>query len=258
VSRTYVVTGCASGIGQATAELLAECGHRVIGVDLRDADIRVDLATEAGRSELVTATAALSGGGIDAIVAVAGVAVMGPLAVAVNYFGALATLQGLRPLLAGSPAPRAVAVSSAATVKPVDDALMALLAAEDEPAALARAAELAQSDDSRHVYASSKRALSFWIRRNAPGPGWAGAGIPLNAIAPGVILTPMTAGMIAKPEGRADLEAGTPMPLNGYAEAIVPARLLAWLASEENSHLCGQTIFIDGGTDAVVRADTTW
>jgi hypothetical protein len=47
-------------------------------------------------------------------------------------------------------------------------------------------------------------------------------------------------------------------PINGVAEAIVPARLLSWLVSEENTHLCGQVIFIDGGSDAVIRGDSTW
>ena len=41
-------------------------------------------------------------------------------------------------------------------------------------------------------------------------------------------------------------------------EAAVPARLLAWLVSEENSHLCGQVVFIDGGTDAATRGGSTW
>lgn len=42
--RTYVVTGAASGIGAATAELIRERGHKVIGVDLRDADVTADLS----------------------------------------------------------------------------------------------------------------------------------------------------------------------------------------------------------------------
>jgi NAD(P)-dependent dehydrogenase (short-subunit alcohol dehydrogenase family) len=48
------------------------------------------------------------------------------------------------------------------------------------------------------------------------------------------------------------------MPLNGPLDAEVAARLLVWLADEENSHLCGQVIFVDGGYDAVVRGDSTW
>jgi hypothetical protein len=48
------------------------------------------------------------------------------------------------------------------------------------------------------------------------------------------------------------------MPLNGPFGPEVAARLLTWLASEENSHLCGQVVFIDGGYDAVVRGDKVW
>jgi len=48
------------------------------------------------------------------------------------------------------------------------------------------------------------------------------------------------------------------MPLNGIAEPIVVAHLLAWLGSDENTHLCGQVVFVDGGGDAVIRGDSTW
>ena len=46
--RTYVVSGAASGIGAATAALLRDQGHRVITVDLRDADVVADLSTRRG------------------------------------------------------------------------------------------------------------------------------------------------------------------------------------------------------------------
>ena len=48
------------------------------------------------------------------------------------------------------------------------------------------------------------------------------------------------------------------MPLNGIADAIVVARLMAWLTSEENTHLCGQVVFVDGGSDVVMRGESTW
>ncbi|GKV74633.1 hypothetical protein NCCP2145_40140 [Pseudarthrobacter sp. NCCP-2145] len=106
------------------------------------------------------------------------------------------------------------------------------------------------------IYASTKLALSRWVRRTAATDAWAGAGIPLNAAAPGIIATPMTADLIATAEGREQLLHVHPMPLNGIAEPIVVARLLAWLNSEENTHLCGQVIYIDGGSDAVLRGDS--
>ena len=51
-SRTYVLTGSASGIGRSTKELLESQGRRVIGVDLRNADVIADLGTPAGRNRI--------------------------------------------------------------------------------------------------------------------------------------------------------------------------------------------------------------
>ena len=43
MTRRYVVTGSASGIGRASVERLRGQGHRVITVDITSADINVDL-----------------------------------------------------------------------------------------------------------------------------------------------------------------------------------------------------------------------
>jgi NAD(P)-dependent dehydrogenase (short-subunit alcohol dehydrogenase family) len=68
----------------------------------------------------------------------------------------------------------------------------------------------------------------------------------------------MMAQALASQEGRDMVATAVPAPLNGFADALVPARLLAWLVSEENSHLCGQIIFVDGGSDVSLRGDSTW
>lgn len=260
MARTAVVTGSASGLGRATKALLEARGERVIGVDLRDADVTVDLTTEGGRAQLVEEVTARSEGSLDAIYAIAGSAQPVPLTAAVNFFGAVATLEGLRPLLEGSPAPRAVTVTSMAALHGVDDELVAAMTAGDEPRAMARAEALAAgtSGEGYLIYSSSKRALAQWVRRSAPSPAWAGASIPLNAVAPGVVVTPMTQDLIATEEAKASLLELVPMPLNGIAEAPAVAHLLGWLGSVENSHLCGQIIYIDGGSDAVMRGDAIW
>lgn len=251
--RTYVVTGSASGIGKATKELLEERGHQVIGVDLANADIEADLSTEEGRAGLAASVATASGGTIDAVVAVAGVARFDSLTVKVNHFGAVATLESLLPLLANSEAPRAVVVSSFSSLQENDPQLVELLLAGDEAAAVARADELAEQQLGHLIYASTKRSISEWVRTESISPRWAGAGIPLNAVGPGVILTPMTAPLMETQEGRDQLAQIVPMPLGGPAEPIVIARALAWLTSEENTHMAGQTVFVDGGADVSIR-----
>lgn len=260
MSRTYVVTGSAGGIGKATAELLVEQGHRVIGTDVRDADIVADLSTAAGRNLLVQEVTRLSGGSIDAVLAVAGLLAPTTATVAVNYYGAIATLEGLRPLLLNSPNPRAVAVSSMAAILPPDETLLNELLDGSEARAMERAAELegSEPENGRVIYGTTKRALSRWIRRKSPSQDWAAASIPLNAVSPGFVYTPMTAATSSDPAKAEQAAITVPMPLNGFFEPQGVAKLLAWLTSEDNAHLCGQIIYIDGGSDAVLRGDSIW
>jgi len=260
MARTAVITGSASGIGAATTRLLTERGYRVIGVDISGADVNVDLTTAEGRERLVTEVTELSGGTVDVVIANAGLSSPTVATAAVNYFGAVATLEGLRPLLAASSAPRAVATASMASLFPPDETLLDAFLAGDEQTALARAGELAAGtpEEANLIYGTSKRALARWMRRVAPTPEWAGAGIALNGVAPGVVATPMTADLTTTEEAKAALLQRVPMPLNGIFEPLDVAYLMAWLVSEENAHLCGQMIFIDGGSDAVIRGDSTW
>src|SRR3984957_945153 len=159
MDRTYVVTGAASGIGAATARYLRERGGRVIGCDLHDAGVVADLTTSEGRAELVDGVTRLSGGRIDAIVANAG---GGPAEtmLALNFFGAVATLNGLRPLLEASSAPRAVMVSSIASLSPPDAELIEACLGLDEPAAVAAGQRaVAAGKGPLDLYASAKPAL---------------------------------------------------------------------------------------------------
>lgn len=253
MSRTYVITGSASGIGKATKELLEAEGHRVIGIDRSGADIDLDLADAAQRATIADRVAELSDGVVDGVIAVAGVSSPTIEGVHVNYFGARDTLMNLRPLLTKSSAPRAVVVSSISAIHPDHPALTDSLVGGDDEKSVAIAEELLEKGQGFFIYTSTKRAISEWVRINAITDEWAGAGIPLNNFAPATIVTPMTQPHLDSEEGRAMMQKTTPMPLHGPAQPVVAARALAWLTSEANSHITGQAIFLDGGTEAVLR-----
>ncbi|MEJ0045307.1 MAG: NAD-dependent epimerase/dehydratase family protein [Rhodospirillales bacterium] len=179
------MTGVASGIGAATAAQLRREGCRVIGVDLLGADIVADLAGDEGRLHMVGEAARRCDGALDIVVACAGVLNRGATTLAVNYFGAVATLLGLRHLLAASDAPRAVAVGSVAAYFPSNADLVARLLAGDEAEALGSIG----NEPEIGLYAASKLALARWCRSAAIDTDWAGAGILLNVVAPGLVET---------------------------------------------------------------------
>ncbi len=260
MARTYVITGTASGIAAATAKLLKAAGNTVIGVDIHDADIVADLSTKQGRLDAANKAIELSGGKIDAVIACAGLAHPIAKTVSVNYFGMTEFLDALAPTLAKSEAPRAVLISSMASLMPNDKALVDAMVADDEEKAVARAQELVDTGGGMEqlIYGSTKRAIARWVRRECIKPQWAGECIPLNAIGPGIVKTPMVADMIATEEARAALDSQVPMPCNYYLEPEDAAHLLIWLAGVENSHVTGQVIYIDGGSDAALRGENIW
>lgn len=257
-TRTYVVTGAASGIGAATTALLDKRGHRVIDVDLHDATITVDLSTPDGRTALVQEVERVTDGTIDAVIANAGTIGHGANDVRVNFFGAVATLDGLRPLLARGSDPRAVVTASQALIHEVHDDVVNACLAGDEDAAVAALPTEPSMFDVTWIYASTKRALARWVRREAPTDAWAGAGIALNAVAPGVIRTPMTQPLLDDAAMTELLLAATPMPLGGVAEPDAVAHVIEFLSSQDTVSVSGQVLFVDGAGECTLRGDDVW
>ena len=253
MTRRIAVTGSASGIGKSLVEMLRDQGDTVIGIDRNTAEVQADLATEQGRASVVDAVAERSGGRLDGIVACAGVSTADPLAVKVNYFGVVRLLEGIRPVLAAGRRPRAAVVGSIAGTRPVDQAVIEACLAGDERAAVDRADAVVAEGCGQKLYPSSKSALAQWLRRVSVTEDWAGAGIPLNAVAPGVVLSPMVESLLADEEMTRVMNDSVPMPLNGHSEPSVIASALAWLISEDNTHITGQVLYADGGAEATLR-----
>jgi NAD(P)-dependent dehydrogenase (short-subunit alcohol dehydrogenase family) len=252
--RTIVITGSAGGIGSATRQRLEANGDRVIGVDTRDAEVIADLSTPDGRSSMVAAVDSLCFGVLDGVVAAAGISSNGTneeLVISVNYFGAVATLAGLRPMLARGTNPSAVAISSNSTTAQVGipAAAVAACLADDETAARSAVKPAAMNG-----YPASKLALAHWVRTQAVSADWVGAGIRLNAIAPGLIATPMTEGGIEFVLSLGDIY---PVPIGRPGQPCEVAELLAFLLSPAAAFFVGSFIVMDGGTDAALRT-TDW
>jgi len=76
----------------------------------------------------------------------------------------------------------------------------------------------------------------------------AGRGIRVNAVAPGLIETPMTAPIFddARARGRA-AKIGQLNPLRRGGQAEEVAQAVVWLASDAASYVNGQVLVVDGG-----------
>ncbi|MGK2865993.1 MAG: SDR family oxidoreductase [Mycobacterium sp.] len=256
----YAITGSASGMGFAAARQLRAGGHRVIGIDLRDADVIADLATAQGRQHAATEVLAASGGVLDGAVLAAGI---GPgsgsdrnrLIAQVNYLGVVELLTAWRPALAAADRAKVVAIASNSTTtvpavpRRTIDALL-----DHDPERAVRSLRVLGRHGSAIMYSASKIAVSRWVRRHAVTPEWAGAGIRLNALAPGAIMTPMLEAQLAEPlEGRAVRK--FPVPIGGFGVADQLAEWICFMLSDSADFLCGSLIFVDGGTDAFFRTD---
>jgi len=252
---TVVVTGSASGIGAATRERLEKQGERVIGVDLHRCEIVADLATPQGRDLALRRIGELAGGALDGLVTCAGLCGLpdrpGSALVAVNYFGTVDLLARLRPLLAARGGAAVAISSNSVTTQPgVPRELVDACVAGDE----AEARRVGDAHGSILAYPATKIGVARWVRRHAPQPEWIGAGIRLNAIAPGMTDTAMIE------EGRRDPTIGPlldqfPMPIGRMARPEEMAALIGFLLGPDGRFFVGSLLFNDGGTDALLHAD---
>ena len=100
----------------------------------------------------------------------------------------------------------------------------------------------------------AKLAVTRWCRRNAVTEQWIGEGIRLNVIAPGPVDTPLLH------KGQADevygpLMEAFPVPAPETPDADALAAWVEFLLSPAARFACGSVVYMDGGTDALLRTD---
>ena len=224
-----MVTGAASGIGAATARRLRDDGWRVLGVDVHstdgcDAAVRCDVR-DAVEVDAVARHEAL-GDGVAGVINVAGISIRRGFAdldegtwnaiLDTNLGGAYRMTRALWPRLVE--AGRGTVVSVASTT-----------AFRAEPGIAA--------------YAASKAGLVGLTRCLALEGG--AHGIRANAVAPGVVRTPLT---LSRPWTDADwADRVARVPLGRVAEPEDIADVIAFLVSDGARHVSGEVIVVNGG-----------
>jgi NAD(P)-dependent dehydrogenase (short-subunit alcohol dehydrogenase family) len=234
--RGAIVTGGASGIGRAVAELLAERGARVAVFD-RDADGARAVADAVGGHAYevdVRDGAAVA----DAIDAAAGA--LGDCSILVNNAG----VGDLRPLHTVDERlwRRLLDVNLTGTYHGLRCAIPKMV--EAGRGAVVNVASLSGLAPTRNEapYSAAKAAVIALTKSAALEYGPA---VRVNCVAPGFVRTPLTAIWDDHPDAFAPIRESIPLRRIGEASEI--AELVAFLCSDRASYVTGQTIVIDGG-----------
>ncbi|WP_336659893.1 SDR family NAD(P)-dependent oxidoreductase [Leucobacter sp. USHLN153] len=231
--RRVIVTGASSGIGRAVAEGVLASGGRVLAVDLRsdaawehdrlvqrDADV-----SDADRvAEVFAEAEALLGGAPDAVVHCAGIYEWKPVSsMTVDDWDRSMRINGRGTFLIAQAAARFIRAGAIVLLSSVAYGR----GDETEPGA---------------VYAASKGAIVSLTRQLAAEFG--AQGIRVNAVAPGMIDTPMLT-LDATPGAVEALTAHLPARRIGTVDDVASACL--FLASGAASYITGETLHVDGG-----------
>lgn len=244
-NKVFVIAGGGSGIGEATAQRLAEEGATVVIGDL-----------DAGHAHQVAARLAATGAraiGMSFDITVEE-SVLGLIEAAVDTFGGLDGIHVNAADIAGLagdtdavtvPLPtfdRTLAVNLRGHLLCTRHALPELLKRGGGSLVYTSSGAAFMGEPQRLAYAVSKNGLHGLLRHVASR--WGKDGIRANAVAPGLVITDSNRHMMS-PEACAAVLGITRSPRLGEPRDI--AAMVAFLMSDDGEWINGQVLSVDGG-----------
>jgi NAD(P)-dependent dehydrogenase (short-subunit alcohol dehydrogenase family) len=241
--KTIVVTGASSGIGAATAALVASQGADVISVDIATPATVVGrfIQADLSRKESIDQLVAQLPAGIGGLANIAGLPPTRPAeqVLRVNLVGLKYLTESLIARLADNASVVNLASLAGLGWPEAKEAIQASAnLGFDDVDAFCRAYAIEGS----HSYFFSKEALIVWTMQNRWT--WRSRGIRMNAVSPGPVDTPILKDFIETLGARAE-EDMRMMDRPGRPEDIAP--VVAFLLSDGAAWIRGTNVPTDGG-----------